>query len=169
MIVRRPWQGLHRLRHAAWRSQLDKGERRDPGQAQGGADRGGIESEEAAMRRVIGGAEPAIVPPLNPVCSQRTRCSDEPWVKLSGTTARPAARLSMSSPIDWAVLTAFCMSAAVRLSCRCCMWLAQAPAKQSAINSVRTESVLASCLLPCCDANCSACCTLGNNPTKFWM
>jgi hypothetical protein len=32
--------------------------------------------------------------------SQRIRCSEVPWVKLSGTTAPPASRWSVSSPMD---------------------------------------------------------------------
>ncbi len=30
--------------------------------------------------------QPATVPPFSPVLNQRWRCSEEPWVKLSGTT-----------------------------------------------------------------------------------
>jgi hypothetical protein len=39
-----------------------------------------------------------------------TRCADEPWVKVSGLTRRPAIFCRRSSPMAWAAVTASSMS-----------------------------------------------------------
>jgi len=102
---------------------------------------------------------------FNPVLNHFIFCAELPWVKESGLTCLCDCFCSVSSPMALAAVKPSSTSPVSSICRERLAWKTQTPAKQSAYNSCKTDSLLPSLLL----RRLRAARTLAEVPFKVWI